>query len=153
MFSVLFDTNIYGKIFEDPQGIELIRRITKDTGFIVHNFRLIHNELRKAPKIIPLYNELVAKRVIDESKQVVSLAQAYFQSYKLYEGRQGLTHIINDFKIVACASILGCDIIFSNDEKTMKNPIARKAYALVNLKHGLRTPIFYTYSDLKTRYF
>src|SRR3989344_2571423 len=117
MLSVLFDTNIYGKIFYDPAGIELI------------------------------------KRVIDESKKISHLASSYYECYKLNRGAQGQTKMISDFKIVACASILGCDMVFSDDEKTMKNPISRKAYAVINLKQGFRTPIFYTYNFLKNRYY
>jgi|SRR3989344_475844 len=153
MLSVLFDTNIYGKIFYDPAGIELIKRISNDDQFIIHNFRLIRNELRNAPKILPIYDELVTKRVIDESKKISHLASSYYECYKLNRGAQGQTKMISDFKIVACASILGCDMVFSDDEKTMKNPISRKAYAIINIKQGFRTPIFYTYNFLKNRYY
>lgn len=153
MLHVLFDTNIYGKVFQDKDGLELVQRIKTDPAFLIHNFRLIRNELRKVPKILPLYDRLVARRVIQETPQIQKLARAYFEQYKTYGGRQGQKQISNDFKIVACASVLSCDIAFSDDEKTMKSPIARKSYEIVNLKKGLRTPYFLRYQDLKKRYF
>ena len=69
MVSVLLDTNIYGKIFADRDGRELVQRLKADKSIIIHNFRLIRKELHGIPKILPLYDGLVAHRVIDETKQ------------------------------------------------------------------------------------
>lgn len=140
MLRVLFDTNIYGKLFQDKDGLELVQRIKSDSAILIHNFRLVRNELRKAPKILPLYDRLVARRLIEETSQIQRLATAYFEQYKATGGTQGNTRITNDLKIVACASVLAADILFSGDERTMKHPIARRAYELINSKKGLRTP-------------
>lgn len=153
MVSVIFDTNIYGELFKDNNGLELVRKIKRDTTFIIHNFKLIRNELRRAPKLLPLYDELVVNRVIEESKQIKDLAKAYFKEYKANGGNQGQKKMINDLKIVACASKLGCDLVFSNDQRTLKHPIAKKAYEIINLKKGYRTPWFHSYYILKKRYF
>ena len=153
MVNVLLDTNIYGKISEDTdQGPHLIERIAADSAFVVLNFRLIRNELRRAPRLLPIYDKLVARRVIDEDKVIKRIADEYFSHYKTARGTQRKQKIINDFKIVACASLKGCDIVCSDDNKTLKHHIAVNAYRMVNLRHKLRTPTFYSYDELKRVY-
>jgi hypothetical protein len=152
ILTALFDTNIYGKIAEEKEtGLELAKKIKQDPGFVIHNFRLIRNELRKAPNILPIYDDLVAQRVIDETKQIKDLAKEYFKEYKSNGGVQGQKKILNDFKIVACATLLNSDVIASDDKRTMQHPIAVKSYRNVNIHIG-RTPTFFTYADLKRKY-
>jgi len=153
MFGVIFDTNIYGRIFEDKEsGTELIERIKTNPKFMIHNFKLIRNELRGAPKILPLYDGLVSRRVIEESGEIRGLAMNYFERYKLFGGNKGKTKMMNDLKIIACATLLNCDLVFSDDVKSMLSLVAVKAYRDVNLLIGMRTPTFYTYKDLKRRF-
>lgn len=110
MYPILLDTNIYGKIFADKEGAQLARRIRGDRSLFIPNFRLIRNELRRAQKILPLYDELVSRRVIDENNDIRNLAREYFEEYRKSGGVQGQKKIMNDFKIVACATLLNCDI-------------------------------------------
>ena len=153
MFGVILDTNIYGRIFEDEEdGVELAGRIKSDLSFRICNFRLIRKELRGAPKILPLYDGLVSDKVIDENNEIGNLARKYFEKYKFYGGAKGLNIIINDFKIIACATFLNCDLVFSDDVKSMLSLAAVKSYREVNLQIGRRTPTFYTYKDLKKRF-
>ena len=119
---------------------------------MIHNFRLIRNELRGAPKTLPIYDQLVTQRVIEESNEIKKLASDYFEEYKKNDGTQGQKKIMNDFKIVACATILNCDLIVSEDKRTLLNPAAIKTYKDVNLKNNKRTPTFYSYQDLKKKY-
>ncbi len=56
---------------------------------------------------------------------------------------------MNDFKIVACATLFNCDLVITEDQRTMLNPIAIKSYRYVNLKNNKRTPTFYRYNDVK----
>ena len=143
-----------GRFVEDiEQGAELVEKLKSDPTVTVCNFRLIRNELRKAPKILPIYDKLVSKKVIDETKEISNLAKEYFKEYKINGGKQGQMRMLNDFKIVACATLLNCDIIATEDMKTMLNPISVKAYRRINLKIVKRTPTFYTYKDLKKKYF
>src|SRR5947208_16566795 len=120
MIHVLFDTNIYGLLIADPHIVELADNIAQDKSLMIHNFRLIRNELRHIPKILPLYNRLVTNRMIEETKDVNDLAAAYFERYKANGGKQGKRRIMNDFKIVACASLKRFDFIFTEDRKTMQ---------------------------------
>ncbi len=155
MVSVLIDSSTYGKIIEDQKfGEDLVKEILKNKNkFIVHNFRVIRNELRRAPKpVLNIYNQIVSKRIIQDSKKIKDLAQKYHKEYKKNGGGKGKRKMLNDFKIVACASIKNCDLVFSDDESSLKHKNSIKAYREVNLKEGYRTPTFYSYSDLRKRF-
>ena len=128
MANVVFDTNIYGKFIEDKDGLELVNKIVRDDKFIIHNFRLIRNELRKVPKILGVYDRLVKTKVSQETKEIRDLAKEYYIKYRSLGGNKGLGIMNNDFKIVAFASIKNCDLVFSDDEKTLKSVNSIKAY-------------------------
>lgn len=154
MITAILNTNIYGLIFADKiYGIELVQRIKHDSNLLIHNFKLIRNELRGAPAILPIYDKIVAKRNIEETKSIRDLAHKYFEVYKLNNGVQGQKRMMNDFKIVACATILNCDLVVTQDQRTLLNPTSIKSYRYVNLKMNKRTPTFYRYEDLKRKYF
>ncbi|MDD4877698.1 MAG: hypothetical protein PHO02_01525 [Candidatus Nanoarchaeia archaeon] len=161
MVHVLLDICIYGRFFEDADGLHLAEEIIKDEKFIIHNFRLIRDELRNTSvkkairsknlrvQMINLYDKLVKGRIIVEDKAIKSLAKEYFSEYKKQGGNLGQKSIINDLKISACAALKGIDILYSEDNKSLKSVNALAAYNIVNLKHNLRTPNFIGYSTLK----
>ena len=150
MANVLLDTNIYGEIIEDSQGDKLVEEIIKRGSFIIHDFKIIRDEVKNAPEqVLQVYNRIVKTELFADNSKIDKLAEEYFGEYKLLKGVQDYNSIIKDFKIIAYASLKNCDLVFSNDEKTMKNPIAREAYKIINLRRNIRTPTFYTYSSLK----
>lgn len=156
MVEVIFDTNIYGKMVEDKEDDPLIlaEAIRKDNKFIIRNFKVVRDELRRYPKLLPLYDSLVSKNQTPLTKQIENLASLYFREYKSLGGVESKSkNFVNDLRIVACASIKGCNLVFSNDKKSMHNATARKAYDKVNLKQNHRTPTFHYYEDLKEKYF
>ncbi|MDI6737768.1 MAG: hypothetical protein QME12_04610 [Nanoarchaeota archaeon] len=87
MVHVLLDTCIYGRFFEDYEGLRLAEEIIKDEKFIIHNFRLIRDELRNTSvkknvrsknlrvQMLNLYDKLVKGRIIVEDKAIKSLAK------------------------------------------------------------------------------
>jgi len=152
MANVILDTNIYGKIIEDKRGIELAEKLIKDDKFVIHNFKTIRDELRRAKNVLKVYDRIVKTRLFNDTKEIDGLAKNYFREYKKFGGRKQWTRIKNDFKIIAYASIKNCDLVFSNDEKTLKNSASLKSYRMVNLNRKLRTPTFYKYEDLKRSY-
>src|SRR5204863_47726 len=89
MIHVLLDTNIYGLLIEDPNHIDLAHRIAGDRNLLIHNFRLIRNELRRTPKILPLYDRLVSRSVIQATRELDELAAKYFDQYKAGGGWHG----------------------------------------------------------------
>ncbi len=153
MITVILDTNIYGKIVEDKDGQQLVERMKADALLSVHNFRLIRNELRGAPKLLPIYDSLVSKRLIQETRDIRDLAEEFFREYKSYGGTQRKKKILNDFKIIACAALVNCDIVYSEDRRTLRNPKAIKAYQIVCVRQNKRPPTILPYDALKGRYF
>ncbi len=148
------DANIYGKIIDDTNISEdLSESIRRDNEFQVHNFRVVRNELRKIPELIELYDKITTNRIITVNDEIEKLASGYYSEYKKNGGVQtDNQNFMNDLLIVACASIKGFDIIVSDDEKTMKNPIAIDSYDKINLLRNLRTPTFISYKNLRHKY-
>ncbi|MDO8460524.1 MAG: hypothetical protein Q7S74_05420 [Nanoarchaeota archaeon] len=149
MSNVILDTNIYGRFIEDDEGIMLVDKIVRDDKFVIHNFRLIRDELRNVPQILQIYDRLVKTKMNQDTKEIDKLAKEYYKEYRLLGGNKKINKIIKDFKIVAFASVKNCDLVFSDDEKTLKNPNSINAYRKVNLKRRIRTPSFYNYRELK----
>lgn len=152
MTNAVLDTNVYGKIIEDPDSVKLIEKIIRDDKFVIHNFRIIRDELRRAPNVLKIYDRLVKTKMNQDSREIDNLANEYLTEYKAKGGVKKISKIKNDFKIVAYASLKNCDLVFSDDEKTLKHNIALQSYRIVNLKKHIRTPTFYTYKDLKQSY-
>ena len=154
MTNVIIDSSTYGNIIKDKESWEVVvNGIINDPNFIVLNFKIIRDELRKAPsQALKIYDQIVSNKLIPDSKQISNLAEEYYKEYKNNKGGQGKKNIINDFKIVACASIKNCNLLVSDDERTLKCSNAIKAYNFINLRHNFRTPTFYAYSDLKKLY-
>lgn len=157
----LLDTNIYAEILKDDRGDKLVEIIVADKNFIIHGFELIRKELRKIPKdhtlnaknlrigLLDLYDNIIKGKEIQETKEIKNLAENYFKTYQKQGGILNKTHIINDLKIVACASVKEMDIICSNDKKTLNSDHLTKIYNQVNLKENIRTPQFIDYEALK----
>jgi hypothetical protein len=154
MVNVIIDSCTYGNIIKDKKdGEKVAEGIIKDEQFIVCNFKVIRDELRNAPKqVLTIYDQIVSSNIIQDSKEISGLAEEYYKEYRKNGGGKGKTNIIKDFKIVACASIKNCDLVFSDDNSTMKCKNALNSYKTINLKFNHRTPTFYSYSDLKKRY-
>jgi len=51
MLRVVFDTNIYGNLLEEPDTEEIERRIREEEDFVVYNFPLIRKEIRNISKV------------------------------------------------------------------------------------------------------
>ena len=153
MVGVLLDTNIYGRFVEDGDAPELTKAIENDKGFIVHNFRIIRDELRRAKNILPIYDRITTNNIITVNPFIEKLAKEYFNEYKKNEGvHKKDNNFMNDLRIIACASAKNFNLIFSDDKRSMHNEIAKNAYNEINLKYNLRTPTFHTYKDLKRKY-
>ena len=150
MANVVLDTNIYGKLAKDIDGERLIEVLIRKDTFTIHNFKIIRDELRRASSnILAIYDRLVKTKMTSDTIDIDRLANEYLKIYRELGGHRGAQDIIKDFKIVAYASIKNCDIVFSDDEKTLKHPTAVAAYKIINLRKNLRTPSFYTYATLK----
>ena len=152
MIPVIFDTNIYGKIAADEERDRVIDSILK-SRLVVLNFSLIREELRKTARgkvfktgkkvrmsLLEVYDRIAAKTIIPVTKEIGKLADQFYKEYKRIGGNVGKRKILDDFKIVACATLKGCDVISSDDKKTMQNPKSIEAYAVVAVREGYRRP-------------
>ena len=164
MLKVIFDTNIYGYLLTEKDSVEIEARIIKEKEFIVYNFPLIRKEIRNIPKVtkaskrtrnilITIYDRITGGHYLKNSIKIHNLAKKYFDHYRNLGGTYGWdTNIRIDFMIVACASFNAIDVVYSDDQKTMRGKVALKAYHHINIKENLRVPYFLKYEDLLKKF-
>ncbi len=160
MLRVIFDTNIYGNLVEEPDAEELERKIREEKKFVVYNFPLIRKEIRNIPKLteasrkarialLEMYDRITGGCYLRNSIEIFLLAKKYFDHYRNLGGTYGWdTNIRVDFMIVACASFYGLDVVYSDDQRTMLGKEAMKAYQHININERMRTPNFLKYAEL-----
>lgn len=123
-------------------GSKIIRKELRDTP---EHVRIGRNKLRSA--MINSYDQLVSsKRNYGTNSILEKIAKEYYTEYR---GNCSWKEIMNDFLIVATASMHGIDIVVSNDEKTMAGKEAIKAYEIVNKKFELFEPRFIKFCELE----
>jgi len=163
----MLDTNIYIRLVKDASfGAKITERLLTDDKYLIYGFEAINQELKNIPEkikigdgrsfreeLLNLYFKLTKGEHIEETEEIKELANKYYEEYKIAKRNIKKEDIINDFKIIACASIKKFEIIVSEDEKSMKDKIAREIYKRVNFELGYRTPTFYTYENIRKRYF
>ena len=162
MKRVILDTNIYGRIIEFGDydfvlenkdnvlayGSVIVRKELRQTDADVkvefmeqaRNFRIL---------LLSLYDLIVGERNLGVSQYVEKLAEQYFSAYKKFGGNALYQRIIEDFTIVATASLNRLEIVYSDDKGTMVSEEAVKAYGFVNDMHNLQTPVFRSYEYFK----
>lgn len=159
MKRVLLDTNIYGRIV-DKKEEDKIKELTerrKDT--IIYGFDVVRKELRATSKkvrfgkklvriaLLTLYDSLVEGHIYSTTSVVKQLAEDYYEAYRALGGKQAKSEMMNDFLIVACASLHEMDIVVSDDNNTMLSGQAIKAYHVVNALRKYRIPLFIDYES------
>ena len=161
MIPVLFDTNIYGKIVDDARTDKVMEKIGL-SHFRVLDFSLIRQELRQTgkqttlrrkkklrPVLLTTYDQIVSGETIAVSKDIIRLADDYYARYKRLGGSVGKKRVLNDFRILACATLRRCEIVVSDDSHLMRGSKLLKACRAVNLQRGLRTAGLIGYRELK----
>ncbi|MEK6970708.1 MAG: hypothetical protein AABW68_03350 [archaeon] len=164
MLRVIFDTNIYGHLINEPDAEVLEQKIIQEPEFVVYGFGPIRKEIRNISTssrlgrqtrlyLLGLYDRITKSHTLPESSRVMDLAKEYHGRYQAAGGAYGWdTNIQIDFIIVACASIHGLDIIYSRDKRTMGNVKAIRAYDAVNQKENVRTPNLIDYELLVKKF-
>jgi len=164
MKRVLFDTSVYGKIIELHEKDEIEERLRR-IQITVYGNKLIRDELRDTPKkvrvldekrlrnlriyLLTLYDEIVGNHNLELTQRTNNIADAYSTAYREFGGSKSKEELIDDFTIVACASLNNLDIVISEDKKSMLGEKAKKAYKLVNELMKLNNPEFMQYSEFK----
>lgn len=160
----LLDSNIYGKIIENMEVDFVLTNLPK-SNILVYGIDIIRKELRDTPKekivlsenkrkkirilLLNLYDFIVKNHQLKTTDAVKELAEAYCIAYMKLGGFKSKEEIINDFIIVAAATINKLEVVYSEDNKTMLSNVAIKSYELVNSIKKLCTPKFKSYGEFK----
>lgn len=164
MKRVLPDTNFYELMLKYLE-VDKIRKIKESGTIVFYGIDIIRKELRATPKtkvelirngflklrhaLLLIYDLLVSKHQYKIDSKINQIADDYYIAYKVLKGKATKEEIINDFKVVACASTHNIDILVSDDNKTMLSAESKKAYVSVNEINKLRTPNFIGFEEFK----
>ena len=98
--------------------------------------------------LLRVYDDFVKKTYLLE-ENIEALAQEYFQRYQQLGGGLSFEKLMNDFLIIACASLKNLSIVVSEDVRTMLSEIAIQAYQQVNETKKIPLPEFLSYEVFK----
>ncbi|MBI4451344.1 hypothetical protein HY642_05190 [Candidatus Woesearchaeota archaeon] len=161
MKRMLFDTNIYGRIVGEKEEEKVKELLDKNHNIIIYGFDVVRKELRALSQevisgrkrirlvLLGLYDRLVKSHVYQTTSPMRQLVEDYYKTYKELGGKRSEKEMLNDFLIVACASLHELDVVVSEDNKTMLSVEALKAYKIVNNLRKYKTPVFLGYGDFK----
>lgn len=163
MKRVILDTNIYELILKELDR-DTVWKLSGKSAMLIYGSDIIRKELRNIPKgsftlvgnkirnlrsaLTSLYDILVAKTYTPD-KKTKELAEKYFISYVSLGGRKKKEELLNDFLIVATATLKELDIIISEDRRTMADSLSLRAYRLVNVIERKRTPNFICFDEFR----
>ncbi len=161
MRKVLLDTSVYGKLLIDPRAKPL-RQMFR-SSCIIYGATIIRRELRSTPKnirygaqkvrlaLLAMYDDMTKERIRAETPESQRLAQLYVRAYREFGGNVSSAEVLNDFRIIALATVHGMDVVVSDDERTMLSEAARKAYFLINAAAGEKNCRLIPYRKLTER--
>ncbi len=161
MKRVIADTNFYGLLAKDSDRSDIVNDIKTKRILTIYGFKIIRNELRDVPRkikfegknlridLLNLYDEIAGEHNLKFTEIAAQRADDYYTAYREFGGSKSKNDIIDDFAIVACASLNNLDIVVSNDERSMLTENALRAYNLVNSVIKKRTPKFISYEVFK----
>lgn len=161
MKRLLADTNFYGLLARDLERLRIVEAIINSNTIIIYGNKIIRNELRDIPKkirldgksiridILNLYDQIVKEHSLKVDDSITVIADNYYKAYREFGGSKSKDSIIDDFRIVACATSHAMDVVVSSDEKSMLTENAIRAYKLVNSIAKKRTPSFVDFINFK----
>jgi predicted nucleic acid-binding protein len=161
MLRLLLDTNIFGLIVDDEERAEILEGLKSSKEILVYAPEIVRKELRatsgKTPedkrfriRLLNAFDIIVQDdRILRTTAKIQELAEKYFFVYDALGGKSSRKDIINDFIIVATASVNNLDILSSEDRKTMLESRAIKAYTLVNRVKCIKLPRIISYLEFK----
>ncbi|MBI2172973.1 MAG: hypothetical protein HYT73_02050 [Candidatus Aenigmarchaeota archaeon] len=165
MKRVILDTNIYGRIVEIRQEEEITEIIGKKKYILIYGYDIVRKELRDVPSkrtienkrlrlaLLALYDRLVKSHIYFTTEPIRQLASDYHKAYKQLGGKESEKEMLNDFLIVACASIHELDIVVSDDTNTMLSKEALKSYKIVNTLRKYKLPDFIGFEKFRRSFF
>ena len=159
---MVLDTNVYGEMIKEGVAQALADRLLAFRNtLVIYGLPEIRTELRSAPRFLGIggknlrialleaYDVITEGRVLEDRKAAERLAQRYYEAYRESDGHRSWKDMRIDLLIIAKATLLGIDVVTSEDRTTMRSAPALAAYAAVNKESSLITPFFYTYQMFK----
>lgn len=162
MKRVILDTSVYGELIKETNVVDKLVSLVP-SHYVLYGTRVIRGELRdlsndarfegkgKRNLLLSLYDTLIKMdhHDLDVSSLIEIIATEFYKKYRVNGGSRSLKDMINDFRIVACASFYGLDIVVSHDEKSMLVKESIKAYNTVSEEFNLNVPDFIPYRKFK----
>ena len=157
---LLPDSNIYGLLMADQELHKMHQKLEENNSMIcIYGFDVIRKELKKAPRkviqgvniqasLLHAYESFVKKEYVS-SQKFEELAGEYYKTYSSLGGNFPKEKLLNDFLIVACASVKSINIVVSEDNATMCSELSKKAYTMVNKARSIPLPLFIGYKEFK----
>ncbi len=162
MKKLLLDTSIYGEMIVDADLDVLLVWFSSKRDILPYGFTVVKKELKDVPESTPFLERETQRLVrwlyafftrgrtlVVRRDKVQELAQEYCRVYEQLGGLFPLSHVENEFLIVACGSITNMDIVTSDDNVPMVSETTARVYEKVNAKRGLRVPRFFDYDDFR----
>ena len=112
----MLDTSVYGKLAEEPEIVEILVTQIPDKIMIYGN-DVTRKELRDTPKyvrhagknlrilLLTIYSNLIKDHELKQNKLVETLVRDYYKEYRRLGGSFSKRKMMNDFIIVAMATI------------------------------------------------
>lgn len=160
MNRVLFDTNIYGYLADEPDLVDLKSFLRNSNKLKVCGCSIVRKELRKNSNkpirdaLLELYDFVTKGKDIDVQKKAVTLAKSFHKKAKEIgkEKVKSWKEMEHDMLLIAAATLNNLDVVFSADERTMLGKYCVEAYQIISLQQGLRPPQLLTYKQLRKAY-
>jgi len=162
MKRIIFDTSVYGELIKEANIANAIIELVP-AKYVIYGTKIIRNELRDIAKeariegmskrnlLLQLYDSFVRQdhHDLDATALIEIIASEFYKKYRANGGSKSLQEMINDLRIVACASFYSLDIVVPNDEKSMLSEHALPAYTAVCKEFSLHVPVFIPYRKFK----
>lgn len=162
MKRVILDTSVYGELIKEMNVVDALVSMVP-SQYVLYGTSIIRGELRDLSKeakfegkskrslLLSLYDTLIKKdhHNLDVNSLVEIISIEFYKKYRANGGSRSLKDMINDFRIVACASFHGLDIVISHDEKSLLCKESIKAYNSVCEEFNMRIPDFIPYKTFK----
>ncbi len=173
MMSIVFDSSVYGELALDESFLKQVSRQV-NASFAVIGSEVVEEELQNTPadkkikegkfkgmslkEFLTTAYKLVVRRseTLLKTDLVEIVAARYYVVYAKKAAKTGFAKqqgkLLNDFRIVASASLRGADFLVTADVSSMLNAEAVAAYRIVNGVFQLKTPVLLAYGDFKRRF-
>lgn len=145
MKRVILDTSVYGELIKEIDVVDKLVKLVP-TRYVLYGTSIIRNELRDLSIEARFEGN---HHNLDITSIIEIIASEFYKKYRANGGSRSLREMIDDFRIIACASFYGLDVVISHDEKSMLCNESIRAYNIVCEEFNLAVPEFIPYRSFK----